>query len=80
MTEGLFAYQTRLQGLANKLGDDIAKAIGSTDRELVSLLLREISRLPKDKAILDRLIRPRLMAPLTWMSSSSLVAADYYPK
>ena len=49
MNADLFAYQTRLQGLANKLGDDIAKAIGSTDRELVNLLLREISRLPKDR-------------------------------
>jgi len=49
VTDDLFEYQTYLQGLANQLGEDIARLIGSTDRELVELLLREISKLPKDK-------------------------------
>lgn len=54
----LFDYQTRLQGVANDLGDKLARLISTTDADVLKLIVKELPRREKDvRAEIRRLER-----------------------
>jgi hypothetical protein len=54
----LFDYQTRLQGVANDLGDKLARLISTTDADVLKLIVKELPRREKNvRAEIRRLER-----------------------